>query len=231
MENEKEILNVEENKTPEGTDQPLENSTDTDGNKGEGEEMISISKKEFETLSNKADDFEKSILLKRLVKLERTTKEGEGDGQQKAEELNLLKQEIEDLKAVVNNSQISQKNSELKSAYQEFIAENKWADNDEIFAKISEKFDSTSANTKDEIVKQLRSISAIEFPNEYQSNLEAKATAKALAEANNLKLGGGSGTPANNNFAKGEESEEEKMSKKYMKNFPPGWAINDKLKK
>lgn len=231
MENKKEIQNdKEEIITPEGTDQANEQITSDNTNDG-ADEVVSLSKKELETLKKKAEDFERSIELRRLAKLERKAKEEEGQGEAKADEIDSLQSQIAELKEMVATGQTTQRNLILRDAYREFIDDNKWADNDEIFAKISDNFKSDSVTSKDDAIKQLKIIAATQFPNEYESHISAKAKAQALAEASNIKTGSGSSGGGVNPQAKGDMSEEEKMSKKFMKNFPPGWAINNKLNK
>lgn len=231
MKNKKEIQNKEEEKiTPEGTDQANEEITSDNTNDG-ADEVVSLSKKELETLKKKAEDFERSIELRRLAKLERQAKEKEGQGEAKADEIASLQSQIAELKEMVAIGQTTQRNLILRDAYREFIDDNKWADNDEIFAKISENFKSDNVTSKDDAIKQLKTIAATQFPNEYESHISAKAKAQALAEASNIKTGSGSSGGGVNPQAKGDMSEEEKMSAKFMKNFPPGWAINNKLNK
>lgn len=231
MKNKKEIQNKEEEKiTPEGTDQANEEITSDNTNDG-ADEVVSLSKKELETLKKKAEDFERSIELRRLAKLERQAKEKEGQGEAKADEIASLQSQIAELKEMVAIGQTTQRNLILRDAYREFIDDNKWADNDEIFAKISENFKSDNVTSKDDAIKQLKIIAATQFPNEYESHISAKAKAQALAEASNIKTGSGSSGGGVNPQAKGDMSEEEKMSAKFMKNFPPGWAINNKLNK
>lgn len=232
MLNEKEIQNNEEEKTTlEGTDQANEeittDSTDNDG----AEEVVSLSKKEYDDLLKRKEDFDKSVELKRLMKLERKAKEEEGQGEAKADEISSLQSQIAELKEMVVTGQTTQRNLILRDAYREFIDDNKWANNDEIFAKISDNFKSDSVTSKEDAIKQLKTIAATQFPNEYESHISAKAKAQALAEASNLKTGSGSSGGGVNPQAKGDMSEEEKMSNKFMKNFPPGWAINNKLNK
>lgn len=231
MKEEKKIQNKEEEKiTPEGTDQANEEITSDNTNDG-ADEVVSLSKKELETLKKKAEDFERSIELRRLAKLERQAKEKEGQGEAKADEIASLQSQIAELKEMVAIGQTTQRNLILRDAYREFINDNKWADNDEIFAKISDNFKSDSVTSKDDAIKQLKIIAATQFPNEYESHISAKAKAQALAEASNIKTGSGSSGGGVNPQAKGDMSEEEKMSAKFMKNFPPGWAINNKLNK
>jgi hypothetical protein len=229
MENEKEIQNNEEEKTtPEGTDQSGEENTSEDTNSGE-DEVVSISAKELETLKKKSLDFEKSVELKRLSKLENKLKQDEGSGEARADGLSELKSEISALKEMVATGQTVQKNVILRDAYRDFIGEHSWANNDEIFEKISTEFKADSVMSKEDAVKQLKSISASKFPNEYESHLSAKAKAQALAETQNIKSGGGGAASGDNKLADTDATDEEKISKKFMKNFPPGWAINEKL--
>jgi len=229
MENEKEIQNVEEKKTPEGSDQSGEQNASGNQDENQGEEVVSISARELETLRKKSEDFERSVELKRLSKLENKVKQDEGQGEAKAEELSELKNEITALKEMITTGQTVQKNVILRDAYREIIADNQRANNDEIFEKISSDFNTDGVLSKDDAINKLKSISASKFPNEYESNIKAKAKAQALAEAQNINSGSGGSGAGENQFAKTDETDESKMSKKFYKNFPAGWVINNKV--
>jgi len=222
MENKKEIQNEEEKKTPDGTDQP-ENKITSDENQEDAK--VEISAKELETYKKKSEDFDRSVELKRLAKLENREQPNNGSEQAGLAE---LKEEINSLKNLVSSSQASQKNILLQDSYRQFISDNKWADDDTIFSSISQDFDITGLNTKEEIVSKLKSVAISKFPDKYEESLTAKAKAQALADASNIGVGGGSSGGGENHFAGTGKSEEDKMSEKFMKNFPIGWAINKK---
>lgn len=224
MENEKKIQNEEEKKTLDGTDQSnKENTENTEGNVEE--EMVTIPKKEYNIISQHSEDFKRSIELRRLSKLE---KKGQPNNGSEQAELAELKEKINSLENLVTNTQASQRNVLLQEAYRQFIGDNKWADDDTIFASISQDFDITGLNTKDEITSKLKSVAISKFPDKYEESLTAKAKAQALAEASNIGVGGGNSGGGENQFAGTGKSEEDKMSEKFMKNFPTGWAINNK---
>lgn len=222
MKEENKIQNEEEKKTPDGTDQP-ENKITSDEN--QEDVKVEISAKELETYKKKSEDFDRSIELRRLAKLEKKEQPNNGSEQAGLAE---LKEEINYLKNLVSSSQASQKNILLQDSYRQFISDNKWADDDTIFSSISQDFDITGLNTKEEIVSKLKSVAISKFPDKYEESLTAKAKAQALAEASNIGVGGGSSGSDSNHFAGTDKSEEDKMSEKFMKNFPIGWAINKK---
>lgn len=222
MDNTKEVQNKEGENTPNSNDQAVEKNTSNENNNSE--EVVSISKKELEVLKKKSEDFERSIELKRLNKLE---KNNEGDGETRNEEMGLLQKQIEELKDIVTTGQVNQKNSILRDAYREFITENKWADNDDIFSKISDDFISSDVATKDDAIDKLKSIAMSRFPNEYEEHLAAKLKAQALAEANNIGVGGGSGSGVNS-LAKNDGEDESQRAKRFDRNYPPNWVANKK---
>ena len=228
MEKEKEVQKEEEKQTPDNTDQVAEtNTSEVEETK---DEEITISAKELETLRNKERDFDRSVELKRLAKLEKR-KENEAGGENNADVIQSLTDEISALKEQFSSTQNAQKNAALSEAYREFVADNKWADKDEVFTKISEDFNAEGLNTKDEMLAKLKSTALSKFPNEYEKHLSQKAKAQILAEKSNVNAGSGTGGSDNNEFAKEGETEEEKISKEFMKGFPRHFAINKKINK
>lgn len=236
MEKQKEVQKEEEKQTPDNTDHVDEKNT-PEGEETKGEEVtnpedeyVKIPKKEYEITSQRAKDFDKSIELRRLAKLEKK-KDAEAGGENNADVIQSLTDEISALKEQFSSSQNAQKNAALSEAYREFVGDNKWADNDEIFAKISEDFNTEGLNTKQEMLAKLKSTALSKFPDKYEKHLSQKAKAQALAEKSNIGAGSGTGGSDNNEFAKEGETDEEKISKEFMKGFPRHFAINKKLDK
>lgn len=192
------------------TDEPKTESQKVDTPEG-SEENVSVSRKELEDLKKRALDFDRSVELKRLAKLE--AKKPEASGVERDEILN----EIRSLKEEINSFKITQKNSVVKDAYKEFISEHKWADNDDIFSKISEDFDGANLNSKEDVANKLKSIAMSKFPTEYEKHLLHRAQAKALAEKANVNSGEGSGGSAKNSFADTPKTEEDEMKERMEK--------------
>lgn len=208
MENEKKEVETKE------VDTTTNQDASTDETKTESQndsEEVSISKKELEDLKKRAEDFNRSIELRRLAKLE--AKKSEASGEDKDEILN----EIKALKDEINSFKINQKNSVVKDAYKEFISEHKWADNDEIFSKISEDFDATDLNSKEDVANKLKALAISKFPNEYEKHLLNRAQSKALAEKSNVSKGEGSGQSAKNNFADTPRTQEDEIRERMAK--------------
>lgn len=220
MEKQKEeIQNKEEEKTtPDNTDQVDEQNI-SKNQEQEGDEMVQVSKKKLETFEKKANDFDASIELRRLRKLEAKKSESSGD------EKDAILNEIRSLKEEIHSFKATQKNSVLKEAYKDFISEHKWADDDTVFSKISEEFDASDLNSKEEITNKLKSLAMSKFPSEYEKHLLSKAQSKAWAEKSNISKGEGSGNSAKNQFAEAPETEEEKISDSFYRDFPKGFEV------
>jgi hypothetical protein len=164
-----------------------DNQNSDDNQKDDKEKEITISEKELETLKKKAADFEASIELKRLAKLEK--KEEPKDDNEIVAKVQKLEQELSSFKAQSFNSNLSE-------AYREFVAENPWANDDAKFDKIKDAFVSVGTETKDELFSKLKSAAQVSFPTEYEKHLENKIKSKLLSEKISIP-DGGSAAPAN----------------------------------
>lgn len=238
MEKENEIQNNEEKETPNGTDQTENKTAQPKGDENQpdgGDEKEEISKAELATLRKKASDFDSSVILKKLSKLDKKQSEAELDspGVDKNEDdrIAALTNEIEGLKQTINSGVVEKRNQALESAYKEFISEHKWADNDEHFEKISQKSNLGGLLTKEEMLSHLKSVALSLYPSEYEKATINKAKSQILAEQQTLNAGAGGGGTAENKFAKGGQSEEDKIALSFMRNFPPGFKISEKYKK
>ena len=157
--------------------------------------------KDVETALKKAQDFDRSVELKRLAKLEK--KQGdkpEGDeGKPEstpafdAEAIQEIITKTLDEKLKGINTQSANQN--LGTAYREFIAENKWADSDEIIENISKNFDASGAVAKEDLLARLDDAARKTYPTKYKEAMEARIREKVLAEQNAIDTadGGSSG--------------------------------------
>jgi|GEM_PF-3609692 len=221
MENEKK----EESKKEETVEQPTDQTTPVDEEKDsqkvedtqpEGEEEVTLSKKELEDLRKRADDFNRSVELKRLSKLEK--KEADpSDNDDVKEEIGQLRAEIQSFKTESHNSKLSE-------AYREFVGDNRWADEDNVFDKIKENFNSEGTETKDELLSKFKYAAQTAFPDKYEKHLEDKIKAKVLSEKNVDNSGGGASpvdTIHKDNKPKTQEDAmKDKMEMLYKKSQP-----------
>lgn len=162
---------------------PSEDSLDKNQDNKDEEEQVTLSVKELNVLKKKAEDFERSVELKRLAKLQE--KEGEKPDSD-------LAKEIKELREKVEATQIQSFNNNLTSAYKDFVAEYPWANNDEVFDKIRESFTTVGTESKDQLFLKLKSAVQSKFPNEYEKHLEDKIKAKVLSTKPNPTPDGGS---------------------------------------
>jgi hypothetical protein len=154
--------------------------------------------------------------LKRLSKLEK--KEADpSDNDDVKEEIGQLRAEIQSFKTESHNSKLSE-------AYREFVGDNRWADEDNVFDKIKENFNSEGTETKDELLSKFKYAAQTAFPDKYEKHLEDKIKAKVLSEKNVDNSGGGASpvdTIHKDNKPKTQEDAmKDKMETLYKKSQP-----------
>jgi hypothetical protein len=221
MENEKK----EESKKEETVEQPTDQTTPVDEEKDsqkvedtqpEGEEEVTLSKKELEDLRKRADDFNRSVELKRLSKLEKKESDPSDNDD--------VKEEIGQLRAEIQRFKTESHNSKLSEAYREFVGDNRWADEDNVFDKIKENFNSEGTETKEELLSKFKYAAQTAFPDKYEKHLEDKIKAKVLSEKNVDNSGGGASpvdTIHKDNKPKTQEDAmKDKMETLYKKSQP-----------
>ncbi len=171
------------------------------------EENVTLSKKELEDLKKRAADFDRSVELKRLKKLEER-------GEIKTETGDDVKDEIAKLRDELSTFKAQSYNSNLTEAYRQFVAENPWANDDAKFDKIKESFSTVGTETKDELYSKLKSAAISAYPSEWEKHLEDKIKAKAMSN----KFSPDSGTAADAKTLHKDddkiETEEDKMKKR-----------------
>ena len=169
--------------------------------KTEENEQVILSAKEVETLRKKAEDFEKSIELKRIAKMQKR-EEGDTEPNKDNEEvLGKIREEGEKILSQIKSATVETQNNVLKEVYAEFIKDNKWADTDDKFNKLSESFDPGASTSKSELLAKLKSVANEKFPVEYSQAIESKIIAQHNAKNENINagdMGGGSSTPTQN---------------------------------
>ncbi len=180
MENEKqEVENKEVDTTtnqPASTDETKTEELKGDTPENPEDEEVTLSKKELDDLRKRAEDFNRSIELKRLKKLE---EKGEFKTPESKDEVNAR---IEKLEQEIANQKANIFNSNLTEAYRLFVGENSWANDDAKFDKIKENFSSVGTETKDELYSRLKLAAQTAFPEEYEKHLEDKIKANLFKD-------------------------------------------------
>lgn len=193
--------------------------TKTEEKKGDtpevpSDETVTLSKKELEVLKKKAEDFERSVELKRLAKLEK--KETPESKNELATRLETLEQEIAAQKANTFNSGLTE-------AYRTFVNDNPWANDDEKFDKIKEKFSAVGTETKEELLAKMKLAAQTAFPTEYEKHLEDKIKAEVYKDKANSNPGGNAAPATNLHKDTKEKTSEDKMKERmgdlFNKNF------------
>lgn len=178
--------NLDPNKVDDTTS---ENGHSDDNNDDDShDETVTLSKKELETLKKKAADFEASIELKRINKLNKNNDTDNKDD---------LAKKVEELQNEIQSFKSSTFNDRLKNAYKEFIDEHRWADDDSYFDKIKESFNSNGSESKDELLTKLKVAAHATFPTQFEQHLNAKITAEVMSSKpkSNDGAGAGAGNP------------------------------------
>lgn len=188
---------------------PVDEKKEVENKEGQPEnkpEEVTLSKEDFEKLQKKAQDFENSIVLKRLNKLKNETPEGENKDEL-IEKFTALEKKLESLQQTTFNSN-------LTNAYQEFIKDNPWANDDSKFEKIKENFNSVGTETKEELLSKFKSAAQTSFPSDYEKHLEEKIKAKVLSEKSPTQDGGSANSEMNLHKDTKPETEEDKIKAK-----------------
>jgi len=179
------------------------------------EEQVSINKKDLEKLEKKAEDFDKSIVLKKFAKQE--------SKKEISVEENKETFTREDVKELINETLSSQNKdvyeSNIGEAYHEFVKANKWASDTNVMDKISNAFNPGSSVSKEELVAKLNITAQNEFPIEYNKAQEEKLKSKILVENKNIDagdFGGGSSVNENNDTKEPYSKEEIRIANKFF---------------
>ncbi len=186
---------AEETTAKETSSTPEENNTqdkveETTQKNETGDEQVTVSAKELETWKKKASDFDGFVEKQRLAKLEKKRDEMENQG---GEASQVILDEIKSLKEEIGVYKSERKKTSLSEAYKEFVSEHKWADNDEIFSKISENFKDIGDYDKATVLKELKKAALMSYPENYEKALFEKAKTASTLENEKISTGGNSG--------------------------------------
>lgn len=176
----------------EQTQNPAEDTALQTDNSESQEEYTPPTPEEYQRLKKKAEDFDRSIELKRLSKLEKKS------GTTTTELPKEIIEKLNEMEQKIASIATAKQNSNLTEAYKEFVKENKWADSDEVFSKISEAYngDNSPANSKEELIKKLERAAVNVDPIQYRKSIEDRVQSRIMADNQNISagnIGGGSG--------------------------------------
>lgn len=162
---------------------------------------------EIATWKKKAEDFDRSVELKRLSKLSsgsevvEPSEDSKGDGVKNSEGLSaedIKKMVAEGIKIGVRSANKPIYEENLRKAYRKFIGENKWADSDEIIANISKNFNADDALTESQLYAQFNAAAEVNYPEKYKKAQEDRIRAQVLSEKANIDAGNISGSGSGN---------------------------------
>jgi hypothetical protein len=191
---EKVVEETTEQPVPAVEDKKPENPEDT------GEETVTIPKKEFDTKSKKAADFDGMVEKNRLKKLASKDAPPATKPEGSTIDEEALVQKAEEAGKAAADARITEFNKStyevnLATAFSQFTKKHPWANTDERIDQISNSFKRGSALTVEELSEQLDRAALENFPSEYTKSLEDKVRSKVLAEDSNIQAGGtGAGT-------------------------------------
>lgn len=173
-------------------DQPeADTSKKTEGaEEQEQDEVVQLTKKEHELLIKKAQDFDKSIQLKRLAKLEK--KEEKKSEEEKPAEIDFKK--IEEMVEQKVGERLSQANGEkytsnLQEAYKKFVGDNPWADDDTVIESLGKVFRPDGAIEVTDLAKKLSEAAFRAYPEKMEQAIEERAKAKFFAGEHKINAG------------------------------------------
>jgi hypothetical protein len=192
MENEKKEVETKEVDTTTNqnasTDETKTEEPKVDTPENPEDEKVTLSKKELEDLKKRALDYDRSIELKRLKKLE---EKGEFKTPEDKDELN---SRIEKIEQELTAQKANTFNSNLTEAYRAFVSDNPWANDDAKFDKIKENFNSVGTETKDELQLKLKIAAQTAFPTEYEKHLEDKIKSNLFKDKSNMNTNSAAGS-------------------------------------
>jgi len=185
----------------EQTEQPAGDTATTDE---VADEQVSISKSELEKIQKKAKDFDGIVGSKKQDKL--LKKFRSNNNEEEEEETPVIDQDAimaeatrvaEETALRVANSAIQEElKNNVISASDEWLKENPWADNDDVFSSIISNIKPTSSNKKEDILAELDRAAFNASPSQYLANRDEKIKAKLLTEQNKINVGSGGSAPS-----------------------------------
>jgi hypothetical protein len=180
------------------TEQPVVEKQDTTLNTEVVDEQVTLSKKEIENLRKKAEDFEKMIANKRNAKIAEKLKANDEDEVVETPQIDL--DEVRSIAEeaaykVVGSVKREEMEKNISSAWDEWLAENKWADDDNIFKGITQNLRPINSANKEDLLAELDRAALMAHPRLYTQSMESKIRSKILVEQNKIDVGaGGSAT-------------------------------------
>ena len=203
---------VEESSTLEKKDQTQEKETPPTNNE---DDKVTVDKKDFETATKKAEDFDKMIEKNRLEKLN-NKEEVPAEEVKPNEDNEAVMQEIKKVNDRLDVRELADRENNLKGAYSKFISENKWANDDEVFAEINKNFDSTGAFSEEQYLKKIEEAAFKAAPEKYKESVQKSADKNALSKKFNINAGGnsGGGSIDDSQISDNQKTKEDKMKDK-----------------
>ena len=183
------------------TEQQEVEKQDTTQNTEVVDEQVTLSKKEIENLRKKAEDFERMIANKRNAKIAEKLKAKSEDDEDEVvvtpqidlDEVRSIAEEA--AYKVVGSVKREEMEKNISSAWDEWLAENKWADDDNIFKGITQNLRPINSSNKEDLLAELDRAALMAHPRLYTQSMESKIRSKILVEQNKIDVGaGGSAT-------------------------------------
>lgn len=200
---------TEETKVSSQEEDVSSQKTNEDGGEVE-EKKITVSEKEFERISKKANDFDSSIKLQRLLKISKKVKpdiasaeDSNNEYDQQLDEEDIIEKARQAAKEEANNVLLATQKGEFEKnlpvAYDLWIKENKWADNDDIMQEVGKFFNPNGSAKTEDLVDAFDRAASSAYPRAYKESLESRIRAKVLADSANISIGDVAGTSVPNN--------------------------------
>lgn len=180
------------------TEQPADDTAKTEG----AEEQVTLSAKEVETLRKKANDFERMTQTKRGEKLLSKMKstEVENDVEDVTPTFDIEEFKNETIKAaeeaalrIVDSANTENRKVNVVSAYEQWIKENPWADNDEVFTSITQNIKPTNSTKIEDLLAELDRAALLANPRLYTENVKSKIRKEVMLEQQAIEVGSGGG--------------------------------------
>jgi hypothetical protein len=172
------------------------------------EEQVTIPKSQLEKISKKAADFDGLINSNRGKKMLDKLKAKQPEDDDGAGEYRQPEVDIEEVSAVAarvaeetaNKILLSGRQDEFKqnlnSAYDEWIAENPWANDDGVMQDVISNLRPATSAKKEDLLNELDRAALLAHPRLYKESIENKIKSKILVEQSRIDVGSGGSAPS-----------------------------------
>lgn len=172
----------------------------------ESDEQVTISKAELEKIQKKAKDFDGIVSGNKGKKLidkfkQKTDEDDDGGYQNQGVDLDEIRSEVmrvaeETALRVAGSVRQDEFKTNVISASEEWLKDNPWAEDDNVFKAVVENIKPTNSTNRDDILAELDRASLLAHPSLYMKHKEEKIRSQILSEQHRIDVGSGGSAPS-----------------------------------